>query len=507
MRRLCAPRAALRWRSPPAPRPADVPARRSWCPLDPSPTAPPRSTPLPDPELQGGHVGRAPRRITVAQLKTSPSVTATGRQWSQIDKLAAVAGPGGLRARQRREHRAQPRVRQVPRRRRARGLLRRRHRRPASRRDPGHPGARARGASTIVDRPDASSTTRRARRTSSTCPPASGAQPLRGAELDAWASFFKPGRRARADHKKRDQALAARVHRADDRLRASSPTEPEAPAMKKNPTTSSSERRTSSRPPPASAAPSLLGGMPFRAFAQATNLAARRSLLRLRLLQRRLGRAARLDPRDPTVFTAGPRRRDAHPARATTCSRRLAASRRCRSRPATRAGRGAGNITFGPGDRPAGRPLRPDGRGARHQHDHASRTRSASATSSPASARRQRGARLVHRHGDRRPDEARRCPMPSIAYGIECYNDRYPGSANALRVLAADGPDADALAQHRRRWTARSRSSWSTCAGSPSPARQRPTTRAALVRPVPRRARQMRRCSATSWTTAFTASS
>jgi len=46
---------------------------------------------LPDPEANGGHVGRAPRRITVAQLKQSILVT-TGRQWSQIDTLAASLG-------------------------------------------------------------------------------------------------------------------------------------------------------------------------------------------------------------------------------------------------------------------------------------------------------------------------------------------------------------------------------------------------------------------------------
>ncbi|HEX6246204.1 MAG TPA: hypothetical protein VFZ61_35010, partial [Polyangiales bacterium] len=46
---------------------------------------------LPDPELSGGHVGRAPRRITVAQLRASIETT-TGRQWSQIDRLAASLG-------------------------------------------------------------------------------------------------------------------------------------------------------------------------------------------------------------------------------------------------------------------------------------------------------------------------------------------------------------------------------------------------------------------------------
>src|SRR5262245_16178045 len=51
----------------------------------------PRLNPLPDPEMNGGHAGRAPRRISVAQLKTS-IVTVTGRQWSQIDNLAGSLG-------------------------------------------------------------------------------------------------------------------------------------------------------------------------------------------------------------------------------------------------------------------------------------------------------------------------------------------------------------------------------------------------------------------------------
>ncbi|MFZ5441842.1 MAG: hypothetical protein ACOZQL_17695 [Myxococcota bacterium] len=51
----------------------------------------PTLTPLPDPEMNGGHAGRAPRRISVAQLKES-IVTVTGRQWSQIDNLASSLG-------------------------------------------------------------------------------------------------------------------------------------------------------------------------------------------------------------------------------------------------------------------------------------------------------------------------------------------------------------------------------------------------------------------------------
>ena len=59
--------------------------------LVPVPEGHPAIDPLPDPDLSGGHVGRAPRRITVAQLKSSIQVT-TGRQWSQIDRLAASLG-------------------------------------------------------------------------------------------------------------------------------------------------------------------------------------------------------------------------------------------------------------------------------------------------------------------------------------------------------------------------------------------------------------------------------
>jgi hypothetical protein len=48
-------------------------------------------TPLPDPDAQGGHVGRAPRRLTVAQLRQSIRVT-TGQEWSNLDSLAPSLG-------------------------------------------------------------------------------------------------------------------------------------------------------------------------------------------------------------------------------------------------------------------------------------------------------------------------------------------------------------------------------------------------------------------------------
>lgn len=52
----------------------------------------PSVTPLPDPELNGGHAGRAPRRISVPQLKQSIATVTGGKQWSQIDNLASSLG-------------------------------------------------------------------------------------------------------------------------------------------------------------------------------------------------------------------------------------------------------------------------------------------------------------------------------------------------------------------------------------------------------------------------------
>lgn len=61
--------------------------------LDPMPMGSnhPEIKPLADPDLNGGHIGRAPRRITVGQLKAS-ILTTTGRQWTQIDQLSASLG-------------------------------------------------------------------------------------------------------------------------------------------------------------------------------------------------------------------------------------------------------------------------------------------------------------------------------------------------------------------------------------------------------------------------------
>jgi hypothetical protein len=59
--------------------------------LEPIPNPHGTVQPLPDPEMQAGSVGRAPRRITVAQLKTSIETT-VGRPWTGLDALAPSLG-------------------------------------------------------------------------------------------------------------------------------------------------------------------------------------------------------------------------------------------------------------------------------------------------------------------------------------------------------------------------------------------------------------------------------
>jgi len=74
-------------------------------PVEPGPAQPATLTPvelppnhptltlLPDPEQNGGHTGRAPRRLSVAQLRDSLlTVTGGTRQWSQMNTLAASLG-------------------------------------------------------------------------------------------------------------------------------------------------------------------------------------------------------------------------------------------------------------------------------------------------------------------------------------------------------------------------------------------------------------------------------
>lgn len=70
---------------------ASAPREPEPATLEDVPASHPALAPLPDPDEQGGHVGRAPRRLTVAQLGASIELT-TGRPWDKLDKLAASLG-------------------------------------------------------------------------------------------------------------------------------------------------------------------------------------------------------------------------------------------------------------------------------------------------------------------------------------------------------------------------------------------------------------------------------
>ncbi|MFP2931050.1 hypothetical protein ACLESO_38835 [Pyxidicoccus sp. 3LG] len=57
----------------------------------PNPHQPGDFEPLPDPEAQGGSVGRAPRRLTVAQLDAA-IIQAVGRRWDGLESRATSMG-------------------------------------------------------------------------------------------------------------------------------------------------------------------------------------------------------------------------------------------------------------------------------------------------------------------------------------------------------------------------------------------------------------------------------
>ncbi len=67
----------------------EAPQEASLAPL--LPPGHPAAIPLPDPDREGGNVGRAPRRLTVAQLKSSIE-TAVGRPWKGLGVLSQSLG-------------------------------------------------------------------------------------------------------------------------------------------------------------------------------------------------------------------------------------------------------------------------------------------------------------------------------------------------------------------------------------------------------------------------------
>lgn len=67
----------------------DAPQEAALAPL--LPPGHPSPVALPDPDREGGNVGRAPRRLTVAQLKSSIEV-ALGRPWKGLTALSQSLG-------------------------------------------------------------------------------------------------------------------------------------------------------------------------------------------------------------------------------------------------------------------------------------------------------------------------------------------------------------------------------------------------------------------------------
>ncbi|PTL81817.1 DUF1501 domain-containing protein [Vitiosangium sp. GDMCC 1.1324] len=205
--------------------------------------------------------------------------------------------------------------------------------------------------------------------------------------------------------------------------------------MKKNHETSSG-RRTFLKAAAGFMGSTLLGGLPFRAFAQTAALKPADRCFVFVYFAGGWDQLLAFDPRDPDVFT---------PERVSETrilpGYNLFTDSRFPSRPIVpemRAGTAPSNITFGPG---VGTRL------AAH-YDLMTVVRGINMTT------------LAHEEGMRyfitgkRPIGAAArgsstatevvgqmfpaVPIPSIAYGVESYNDRYAGSANALKVSKAN---------------------------------------------------------------------
>ncbi|MBK7859181.1 MAG: DUF1501 domain-containing protein [Archangiaceae bacterium] len=176
----------------------------------------------------------------------------------------------------------------------------------------------------------------------------------------------------------------------------------------------------------------MLGTVPFRAFADATNLAPADRCFVFAYFGGGWDVLLSLDPRDPNVFT---------PDR--TAETRILPGYSLLSQdpsfpqtmvtPATRMGAAPSNIQFGPAI----------GRMADHYdlccvvrgmnmntvaHEVGYRYFLTGKEPNGSSARGSSTATEIV--GQMKPN----VPVPSVAYGVESYNDRYPGAANALNV-------------------------------------------------------------------------
>ncbi len=199
--------------------------------------------------------------------------------------------------------------------------------------------------------------------------------------------------------------------------------------MKKNPPASNPGRRTFLKAAAGFMGATLFGGIPFRAFAQATNLAPADRCFVFVYFSGGWDQLLAFDPKDPTEFT---------PERVSETrilpGYNLINDARFSAMPVTPEKNGVrSNITFGPAV----------GRLADH-FDLMTVVRGINMTTlghevgfryfltgkRPIGSAARGSTTATEIVGQMHPA----VPIPSVAYNIETYNDRYPGYANALRV-------------------------------------------------------------------------
>jgi uncharacterized protein (DUF1501 family) len=199
--------------------------------------------------------------------------------------------------------------------------------------------------------------------------------------------------------------------------------------MKKTPAPANSGRRTFLKAAAGFMGATLFGGIPFRAFAQATNLAPADRCFVFVYFSGGWDQLLAFDPKDPTEFT---------PERVSETrilpGYNLINDARFSAMPVTPEKNGVrSNITFGPAV----------GRLADH-FDLMTVVRGINMTTlghevgfryfltgkRPIGSAARGSTTATEIVGQMHPA----VPIPSVAYNIETYNDRYPGYANALRV-------------------------------------------------------------------------
>lgn len=181
---------------------------------------------------------------------------------------------------------------------------------------------------------------------------------------------------------------------------------------------------------------SLLGALPFRAFAQAANLAPANRCFVFLYFSGGWDVLLSLDPRDPNVFTPD-RVSETRILPGYSLLSNDSSFPQTVVTPAERAGAGPSKIQFGPAI----------GKLADH-YDQMCVIRGINMTTvahevgfryfltgkEPNGSAARGSSTATEIVGQMKPTN----PVPSIAYGIESYNDRYPGAANALRVSRAN---------------------------------------------------------------------